>query len=94
MKQVIESLYRKLFLGNFANGKQRKSQKLNRELFLITDDLWNTIRENLLPRNLINSHAIRIPDSLLVIGSSALHGLGGGGGPSGKNSKKHPRDAA
>ena len=91
---MIEPFYGIFLLRYFSNCKQCKSQKLDRELFLVTKYLWNAICKHLLPRNLVNGHAVRIPDLLLVIGSSLVYGLSELCGPFGKNGKKYPCDGA
>ena len=91
---MIKPFYRKFFLRHFANSEERKSQKLHRELFLVTNYLWNAIWKNLLPRNLVNGCPFRVPDLLLVIGSSLVYGLSELCGPFGENGKKYPCDGA
>ena len=46
------------------------------------------------PRDLVNGHAVRIQDVLLVIDSGSVYGLGELGGPFGENGKQYPRDGA
>ena len=87
---MIEPFYNIFLLRYFANCEQCKSQKLDRELFLVTKYLWNAICKHLLPRDPVNVCAVRIPDLLLVIGSSLVYGLSELCGPFGENGKKYP----
>ena len=91
---MIEPFYGIFLLRYFSNCEECKSQKLYRELFLVTNYLWNAICKHLLPRDLVNGHAVRIPDVLLVIGSGSVYGVGEFGGPFGENGKHYPRDGA